>query len=85
MISIDLRQIERQPTIGLLRVMSNLLVTLVLCPQATLATAKISNPSSGEKKDTPGGIRTPDRRIRNPLLYPAELQALMPRKYLDER
>jgi hypothetical protein len=23
----------------------------------------------------PGGIRTPDRRIRNPLLYPTELQA----------
>ena len=24
---------------------------------------------------TPGGIRTPDLRIRSPLLYPAELQA----------
>ena len=28
-----------------------------------------------EVKTTPGGIRTPDRRIRNPLLYPAELRA----------
>jgi hypothetical protein len=25
---------------------------------------------------TPGGIRTPDLRIRSPLLYPTELQAL---------
>lgn len=23
--------------------------------------------------DVPGGIRTPDRRLRRPLLYPAEL------------
>jgi hypothetical protein len=23
----------------------------------------------------PGGIRTPDQRIRNPLLYPSELRA----------
>src|SRR5690606_32502506 len=29
------------------------------------------------QKTTPGGIRTPDRRIRNPLLYPAELRALV--------
>ena len=26
---------------------------------------------------TPGGIRTPDLRIRSPLLYPTELQALV--------
>ena len=26
---------------------------------------------------TPRGIRTPDRRIRNPMLYPAELWALV--------
>lgn len=25
--------------------------------------------------DVPEGIRTPDRRLRRPLLYPAELQA----------
>jgi hypothetical protein len=28
-----------------------------------------------EKNGAPGGIRTPDLRIRSPLLYPAELQA----------
>jgi hypothetical protein len=27
------------------------------------------------KISTPGGTRTPDQRIRNPLLYPAELRA----------
>ena len=27
-------------------------------------------------RNAPGGIRTPDRRIRNPLLYPTELRAL---------
>ena len=31
---------------------------------------------TSEKSITPEGIRTPDRRIRNPLLYPAELRAL---------
>ena len=31
---------------------------------------------------TPGGIRTPDRRIRNPLLYPSELRAQMYQKHL---
>src|SRR5215470_1256972 len=28
-----------------------------------------------KKNGAPGGNRTPDRRIRNPLLYPSELQA----------
>ena len=28
------------------------------------------------KPGTPGGIRTPDARIRSPTLYPTELQAL---------
>gem|GEM_PF-5576159 len=27
------------------------------------------------RTNTPGGIRTPDPRIRNPLLYPTELRA----------
>ena len=27
------------------------------------------------KSGAPGGIRTPDRRVRSPVLYPAELQA----------
>ena len=30
-----------------------------------------------KKINTPGRIRTSDRRIRNPLLYPAELRALV--------
>ena len=28
-----------------------------------------------EESGAPGGIRTPDRRVRSPVLYPAELQA----------
>lgn len=32
-------------------------------------------PLASVNKNTPEGIRTPDRRIRNPLLYPAELRA----------
>jgi integrase len=32
--------------------------------------------SSAENETAPGGIRTPDLRIRNPLLYPTELRAL---------
>jgi hypothetical protein len=31
--------------------------------------------SPGERASAPGVTRTPDRRIRNPLLYPAELRA----------
>jgi hypothetical protein len=30
---------------------------------------------------TPEGIRTPDLRIRSPLLYPSELQALYKRQF----
>ena len=33
-------------------------------------------------KRAPGVTRTPDRRIRNPLLYPAELRALNERKVI---
>src|SRR5688572_15841259 len=31
--------------------------------------------AAGAPDGAPGGTRTPDRRIRNPLLYPAELRA----------
>ena len=34
--------------------------------------------SRAPKTNTPGGIRTPDLRIRSPLLYPTELQARCP-------
>ncbi len=30
-------------------------------------------PEGSFSTDVPGGIRTPDRRLRRPLLYPAEL------------
>src|SRR5688572_24175357 len=33
------------------------------------------NAPGGAPDGAPGGTRTPDRRIRNPLLYPAELRA----------
>src|SRR5688572_5916062 len=33
------------------------------------------NANAGAPDGAPGGTRTPDRRIRNPLLYPAELRA----------
>ncbi len=36
-----------------------------------------SRPLRADEETTPGGIRTPDRRIRNPMLYPAELRALV--------
>src|SRR5437667_2373375 len=32
---------------------------------------------SPSEENAPGVTRTPDRRIRNPLLYPAELRALI--------
>ena len=32
-------------------------------------------PRSKKSRGTPGGIRTPDQRLRRPLLYPAELLA----------
>ena len=35
---------------------------------------------AGGKRHAPGVTRTPDLRIRNPLLYPAELRAQMPGK-----
>ena len=34
---------------------------------------------------TPGGIRTPDARIRSPTLYPTELQALYIKKIWGEK
>ena len=35
------------------------------------------NPYNSFKKNAPEAIRTPDLRIRNPLLYPAELRGLI--------
>src|SRR5262249_16840897 len=34
-----------------------------------------------KQASTPGGIRTPNLRLRRPLLYPVELQALESRTY----
>gem|GEM_PF-4628337 len=45
-----------------------------------LSTDKIEqyrNQNSAKKNGVPGGIRTRDLRLRRPLLYPAELLALI--------
>ena len=43
--------------------------------EATSGTLVAQIASETPKSGAPGGNRTPDRRIRNPLLYPSELQA----------
>ena len=51
--------------------------------RATIWRSNQLNYTHQERIGAPEGIRTPDPRLRRPLLYPAELQAHVPRLFVE--
>ena len=51
--------------------------------RATIWRSNQLNYTHHERIGAPEGIRTPDPRLRRPLLYPAELQAHLPRAFVE--